>query len=215
MAPGYQSINALNKQSTSMYSTYSSLDTIDSFEILEQTVIKQKKLTKTKKNDLRLRILLKRTFDLVCDIMDRENGILNTTTTTSDINNDDNIDELLTLDNDLLFKEQQPQLQSHITQTDQFEYEQKVPLLLENENDYHNQNQFIQKTTTLISNNHHNYNENKKRKSHKRKHENDDCTNNNNNNNNNFKRLKSLDLNMKLNFKHHKQIHRHEQQLEC
>lgn len=49
-------------------------DTVDSFEVLEQTVMKQKRLAKKKKCDLRLRILLKRTFDLVCEIMDRENG---------------------------------------------------------------------------------------------------------------------------------------------
>jgi hypothetical protein len=49
-------------------------DTVDSFEVLEQTVMKQKRMNKKKKTDLRMRILLKRTFDLVCEIMDHENG---------------------------------------------------------------------------------------------------------------------------------------------
>lgn len=49
-------------------------DTVDSFEILEQTILKQKRLSRLKNTDLRKKILLKRTFDLVCEIMDRENG---------------------------------------------------------------------------------------------------------------------------------------------
>jgi hypothetical protein len=67
-------------------------DTVDSFEILEQTVMKQKRLAKKKKSDLRLRILLKRTFDLVCEIMDRENGFdddyIDSSNNSSKINND-------------------------------------------------------------------------------------------------------------------------------
>lgn len=79
MAPGCSNVNAASSFS----------DTIDSFEVLEQTVMKQKRLAKKKKCDLRLRILLKRTFDLVCEIMDRENGfdddylLLDTTCTSS------------------------------------------------------------------------------------------------------------------------------------
>jgi len=49
-------------------------DTIDSFEILEQTIMKQKRLAKMKNTDLRLKVLLKQTFNLVCEIMDHENG---------------------------------------------------------------------------------------------------------------------------------------------
>jgi hypothetical protein len=57
------------------YPGYNMYDTIDSFEILEQTIMKQKRLARTKNADLRKKILLKRTFDLVCEIMDQENGI--------------------------------------------------------------------------------------------------------------------------------------------
>lgn len=49
-------------------------DTVDSFEILEQTIMKQKRMAKMKNTDLRLKVLLKRTFNLVCEIMDHENG---------------------------------------------------------------------------------------------------------------------------------------------
>jgi len=49
-------------------------DTVDSFEILEQTIMKQKRLGRSKHVDLRKKVLLKRTFDLVCEIMDHENG---------------------------------------------------------------------------------------------------------------------------------------------
>lgn len=49
-------------------------DTVDSFEVLEQTILKQKRLARLKNTDLRRKILLKRTFDLVCEIMDYENG---------------------------------------------------------------------------------------------------------------------------------------------
>ena len=49
-------------------------DTVDSFEILEQTIMKQKRVGRAKNVDLRKKILLKRTFDLVCEIMDHENG---------------------------------------------------------------------------------------------------------------------------------------------
>lgn len=53
---------------------YRSLDTVDSFEILEQTIMKQKRLGRIKNTDLRKKILLKRTFNLVCEMMDQENG---------------------------------------------------------------------------------------------------------------------------------------------
>lgn len=56
------------------YPTTTPNDTIDSFEILEQTIMKQKRLGRSKNSDLRKKILLKRTFDLVCQIMDHENG---------------------------------------------------------------------------------------------------------------------------------------------
>lgn len=49
-------------------------DTLDSFEVLEQTVRKQKRLSRKKNTDMRMKVLLKRTFDLVCEIMDHENG---------------------------------------------------------------------------------------------------------------------------------------------
>ena len=54
--------------------THFPTDTVDSFEILEQTILKQKRLARLKNTDLRKKILLKRTFDLVCEIMDKENG---------------------------------------------------------------------------------------------------------------------------------------------
>lgn len=54
------------------------MDTVDSFEILEQTIMKQKRLGRSKNVDLRKKILLKRTFDLVCEIMDHENGFEDT-----------------------------------------------------------------------------------------------------------------------------------------
>ncbi|CAF0856207.1 unnamed protein product [Brachionus calyciflorus] len=60
---------------------------IDSFEILEQTIIKQKRLARLKNTDLRRKILLKRTFDLVCEIMDHENGF------EQDSDNDDTTDK--------------------------------------------------------------------------------------------------------------------------
>jgi hypothetical protein len=49
--------------------------TIDTFDLLEQTIIKQKKLARLKNTDLRLKILLKRTFDLVCELMDQESEL--------------------------------------------------------------------------------------------------------------------------------------------
>lgn len=52
---------------------YRSLDTVDSFEILEQTIMKQKRLGRIKNTDLRKKLLLKRTFNLVCEMMDQEN----------------------------------------------------------------------------------------------------------------------------------------------
>jgi len=42
--------------------------------VLEQTILKQKRLARIKNNDLRKKVLLKRTFELVCEIMDHENG---------------------------------------------------------------------------------------------------------------------------------------------
>jgi len=51
-------------------------DTVDRFEVLEQTIFKQKRLQRTKKStDMRMKVLLKRTFDLVCNIIDKENGM--------------------------------------------------------------------------------------------------------------------------------------------
>ena len=83
MAPGFTNIPSSNSNVA---------DTVDSFEILEQTVMKQKRLAKKKKCDLRVRILLKRTFDLVCEIMDRENGFdddyIDSNNNSSIINND-------------------------------------------------------------------------------------------------------------------------------
>lgn len=52
--------------------SFRTLETVDSFEILEQTIMKQKRLSKTKNTDLRMKILLKRTFNLVCEMMDQE-----------------------------------------------------------------------------------------------------------------------------------------------
>jgi hypothetical protein len=63
-------------------------DTIDSFEILEQTIMKQKRMAKTKNSDLRLKVLLKRTFNLVCEIMDHENGF------DSDLGDDSSVIEI-------------------------------------------------------------------------------------------------------------------------
>ena len=62
------------ENSSQTQSTSSLCDTIDSFEILEQTIMKQKRLGRCKNVDLRKKVLLKRTFDLVCEIMDHENG---------------------------------------------------------------------------------------------------------------------------------------------
>lgn len=172
MAPGYQSVALLNKQQST------TIDTIDSFEILEQTVIKQKKLSKNKKNDLRLRILLKRTFDLVCEIMDRENGIgiLDTTNETQD--------------EDILLFEQELQLQDK-SQPLNNDLEQQVPLVavIHSKEDEYNSYQNHNIETTSI------------KKGVKRKHSDNDI----NCKIRDFKRLKPIDLNMKLNH----------QQLEC
>jgi hypothetical protein len=63
------------QQNSSVPSSNAKLcDTVDSFEILEQTIMKQKRLGRSKHVDLRKKVLLKRTFDLVCEIMDHENG---------------------------------------------------------------------------------------------------------------------------------------------
>jgi len=62
------------KTTVASLTSANSLDTIDSFEILEQTIMKQKRISKMKNTDLRLKVLLKRTFNLVCEIMDHENG---------------------------------------------------------------------------------------------------------------------------------------------
>lgn len=92
MAPGCTSIQT-HSSSNCLVSPSNQADTVDSFEILEQTVMKQKRLAKKKNSDLRMRILLKRTFDLVCEIMDHENGFDNdyidySKTKSSKINND-------------------------------------------------------------------------------------------------------------------------------
>jgi hypothetical protein len=78
--------------------------TVDSFEVLEQTILKQKRLARLKNTDLRRKILLKRTFDLVCEIMDKENGfaeeqpqlgeeLIVTTTATAEDDSDSDSDE--------------------------------------------------------------------------------------------------------------------------
>lgn len=73
--PQAQSTIKSNKMVRSIKSpSYRSLDTVDSFEILEQTIMKQKRLGRIKNTDLRKKILLKRTFNLVCEMMDQENG---------------------------------------------------------------------------------------------------------------------------------------------
>jgi hypothetical protein len=70
-------------------------DTVDSFEILDQTIYKQKRLARAKKSpDMRLKVLLKRTFDLVCEIMDRENGIDDSLSDTSSSSSDDDLDDI-------------------------------------------------------------------------------------------------------------------------
>jgi hypothetical protein len=73
--------------------SFRTLDTVDSFEILEQTIMKQKRLGKTKNTDLRMKILLKRTFNLVCELMDDENttdSTISTTQNTETISMEDN-----------------------------------------------------------------------------------------------------------------------------
>lgn len=69
-----KAVNTSDNKSSHKKFKFELLDTVDTFEILEQTIIKQKKLAKLKNTDLRKKILLKRTFDLVCEIMDYENG---------------------------------------------------------------------------------------------------------------------------------------------
>lgn len=64
--------------------SFRTLDTVDSFEILEQTIMKQKRLGRTKNSDLRMKILLKRTFNLVCEMMDQENGYESTNSSTTE-----------------------------------------------------------------------------------------------------------------------------------
>lgn len=54
--------------------SFRTLETVDSFEILEQTIMKQKRLGRHKNTDMRMKVLLKRTFNLVCEMMDKENG---------------------------------------------------------------------------------------------------------------------------------------------
>jgi len=71
----YPTVNTSSKNKNHSLSIRSKLfDTVDSFEILEQTIMKQKRLGRMKNVDLRKKVLLKRTFDLVCEIMDHENG---------------------------------------------------------------------------------------------------------------------------------------------
>lgn len=79
-----------------------------SANILEQTIIKQKRLARFKNTDLRRKILLKRTFDLVCEIMDHENGFdfedetetINKKQATSSIRTDDEDDDDSSSDSD-------------------------------------------------------------------------------------------------------------------
>jgi len=72
-APARMNKNYNNKQFRKSPS-YRTLETVDSFEILEQTIMKQKRLGRNKNSDMRMKVLLKRTFNLVCEMMDKENG---------------------------------------------------------------------------------------------------------------------------------------------
>jgi len=67
----FESITSNKKAASVVTSAY---DTLDSFELLEQTVRKQKRLSRKKGTDMLRKVLLKRTFDLICEIMDHENG---------------------------------------------------------------------------------------------------------------------------------------------
>lgn len=80
-----EQIKVVSDQNTKQTNS-SIMDTVDSFEILEQTIMKQKRVSKMKNTDLRLKVLLKRTFNLVCEIMDHENGF---DTDTADDNTSD------------------------------------------------------------------------------------------------------------------------------
>ncbi len=71
--PAPKRVNNNNKQLRKSPS-YRTLETVDSFEILEQTIMKQKRLGRHKNTDMRMKVLLKRTFNLVCEMMDKENG---------------------------------------------------------------------------------------------------------------------------------------------
>lgn len=77
-------------------SSFRTLDTVDSFEILEQTIMKQKRLGRTKNTDMRMKILLKRTFNLVCEMMDKENGFDSNSSEEDEIKEtQDNMEETL------------------------------------------------------------------------------------------------------------------------
>jgi len=113
---------------------YRSLETVDSFEILEQTIMKQKRLGKNKNNDLRTKVLLKRTFNLVCEMMDEENGLENNLPESDTQDKEEicqntliiNLNESETLD---LFQNEENDLNNFI-ELENFNYEN----LLENEN---------------------------------------------------------------------------------
>jgi hypothetical protein len=70
----YEEEHSTTTTTTSTTTNTKLCDTVDSFEILEQTIMKQKRLARSKHVDMRRKVLLKRTFDLVCEIMDHENG---------------------------------------------------------------------------------------------------------------------------------------------
>lgn len=114
-------------------SSYRSLETVDSFEILEQTIMKQKRLGKSKNTDLRTKVLLKRTFNLVCEMMDEENGLENNLLESDTQDKDEicqntliiNLNESETLD---LFQNEENDVQNFI-ELENFNYEN----LLENE----------------------------------------------------------------------------------
>lgn len=113
---------------------YRSLETVDSFEILEQTIMKQKRLGKNKNTDLRTKVLLKRTFNLVCEMMDEENGLENNLPESDTQDKEEicqntliiNLNESETLD---LFQNEENDINNFI-ELENFNYEN----LLENEN---------------------------------------------------------------------------------
>jgi len=98
------------------------IDTSDSFEILEQTIFKQKRLARAKKPlDMRMKVLLKRTFDLVCEIMDRENGF--NESTPADDHDDSQQDMLELCDHD---RSASLDLETYLAETEHFNSQRAV-----------------------------------------------------------------------------------------